>query len=79
MKPTCQIQWINRQGQPTPDTNPSIGTCYIIAHIDHIPGRPTPYHVPESQHFHICAEHAQQLNRPGMQWWRFEPLPPEQP
>ena len=67
---TCQIQWIDKDGKPTPDTNPAIGRCWTMARRTLICGRLLDF--PESQHFLICAEHAAQIS--GLPGWTFEPL-----
>jgi hypothetical protein len=62
--PTCQIQWIDDQGKPTPDSNPSIGTvvCQFYTQDNYPDG--------ESAPLHICAEHANRLGK--LPNWTFE-------
>jgi hypothetical protein len=67
---TCQIEWVDSSGQPTPDSNPAIGRCRVEAYDRVIHGRSI--HFPTSQWFCICAEHAKQLANPGMEIWSFE-------
>jgi len=51
--PTCQIQWIDKQGNPTPDDHPAIG----IARIEHAHGCDE-----RSQSgFPICAHHLERM------------------
>jgi hypothetical protein len=69
--PTCQIQWIDQHGQPTPDTNPSIGRVRTKDRFSQV--TPTRcVHMSASQWFHICAEHAKQMHKPGMEIWESE-------
>lgn len=58
--PTCQIQWIDKNGNPTPDSNYSVGiaTCDVTVFG------------PKS--FHICKEHAKQLA--SLPNWSFRPI-----
>jgi len=50
---TCEIQWIDDNGKPTPDTNPAIGIARSII----------TYGGGDSQvrEYPICAEHAAQI------------------
>jgi hypothetical protein len=68
--PTCQIRWIDADGNPTDDTNPAIGRVRTKEHWQMIAGRNT--HFTQSEWFHICAEHAKHLDEPGMEYWEFE-------
>jgi hypothetical protein len=70
--PTCQIKWVGRDGRPTPDDNDSIGTVYREAYTEFHGGRDIFF--PETERFHICAEHVKQLSGPGMYRWHFEAL-----
>lgn len=67
---TCKIQWIDAHGNPTPDSNPAIGECWVVEHVHQIAGRGV--RLPESERYPICHEHARQLDAPGMHHWRFE-------
>ena len=57
--PTCQIQWIDQKGNPTPDNNYSVGmaTCY-----NDLPRRS----------FHICKKHAKRME--SFPNWSFTPI-----
>jgi hypothetical protein len=68
---TCQIQWIDRSGRPTPDHNPSIGRIRTKDRVQQIDGRGVRFAA--SQWFHVCAVHAQQMDDPGMEIWEWEP------
>jgi hypothetical protein len=68
---TCKIQWIDKQGNATPDSNPAIGRVRTIDRHEQYHGRTI--HFPASGWFPICAEHAKQLSEPGMHIWLFEP------
>ena len=59
MTDTCEIKWVDANGQPTPDTNPAIGRCRVVAYGRVIHGR-------------TIACHAKQLSEPGMEIWEFE-------
>jgi hypothetical protein len=73
-RPTCKIAWVDKQGKPTPDSNPAVGEAWIISythyHHMYLTGKAE---FPESEHFPICAEHLKRFQEPGMQYWRFEP------
>lgn len=70
-RPRCQIRWIGRDGQPTPDTNIAIGRVRTT-HADtndrlRFKGDPAwARPVQPSEWFNICAEHAKQLDQPNM-------------
>jgi hypothetical protein len=72
---TCQIRWIDDQGNPTPDPNPAIARVRTIAHVAQIGGRGIKLEA--SDWFYICAEHAKRLNDRGMHIWECEALPAE--
>jgi len=55
----CQIQWIDKEGRPTPDTNPPFATAVCFSHG----AKPTA--------FQICVEHVQRFPMPG---WALVPL-----
>jgi hypothetical protein len=67
---TCQIQWIDSQGNPTPDSAPSIGRVRTKTRTEEIAGRRVAFDA--SPWFHICAWHARRLSDPGMQIWEWE-------
>lgn len=67
---TCQIQWITRDGTPTPDNNPAIGRVRTIARVEQHHGRAITF--APSQWFPICAKHAERLADAGMHIWEFE-------
>jgi len=70
--PTCKIQWVDEKGRPTPDQFPAIGQVYRVAYDEELNGRRV--HFEESERFPICSRHYEQLFKPGMQHWRFEPF-----
>jgi hypothetical protein len=72
MQETCKIQWIDSSGKPTPDTNPAVGHCWMVARKVPIGGRVVA--LDEGERFPICAEHLRQLSEPGMGFWMYEPL-----
>jgi hypothetical protein len=67
---TCQIKWIDDNGQSTADTNPAIGFARTKDHVQQLHGRGI--HFPASQWFAICACHAERLNDAGMHIWEFK-------
>jgi hypothetical protein len=67
---TCEIQWIDANGTPTPDENPPIGVCRVKAHkVEHSCGYTK---VEASRWYRICADHAKRM--PEKEWeflpWR---------
>jgi hypothetical protein len=71
----CQIQWIDDQGNPTPDTNPAIARVRTKARVEQHHGRSIKFE--QSDWYCICAEHAKQLGEPGMHIWECEALEPK--
>jgi hypothetical protein len=70
--PVCQIQWIDAQGNPTPDSNRAIARVRCKAREQIIAGRVVRFD--QSQWFNICAEHTAQMSNPGMEIWECETL-----
>ena len=67
----CQIQWIDKQGNPTPDDNEAIGYA-ICRHTDPCIGGGYPVYAPhDSAPYPICHEHKRQLD--SLFNWRFTP------
>jgi hypothetical protein len=67
---TCKIQWVDADGQPTPDNNPAIGRVMLPPRVLQIQGRGVQFDA--SDWFPICAEHAKRLSEPGMEHWIFD-------
>jgi hypothetical protein len=65
----CQIQWIDPNGNLTPDSNPSIGQIRTKNRVEQIGGRGVRFSA--SQWFHVCADHAKRLADPGMDIWEW--------
>ena len=65
---TCEIQWIDSRGNPTPDTRPAVVVIQCIAHNNTINGRVI--HFDASREFRCCAEHLRQMDGQGMEHWR---------
>lgn len=65
--PTCQIQWIDEAGIPTPDRNPAIMQVRTMARTEWHRGRSIQHGA--SEWFYICADHAALMNKPGMHIW----------
>ena len=61
----CQIEWIDRHGNPTPDSNPAIGfaVCYD----------PISFPKNGSRKIPICKKHF--LDMLPFQHWKMKPLP----
>jgi hypothetical protein len=66
----CQIQWIDAQGNPTPDSNPSIGRVRTKERVEQHHGRAIKF--VQSDWYCICAEQAKRLSDPGMDIWECE-------
>lgn len=72
-RPTCQIQWIDCNGRPTPDQNEAIGVAAFTLHG-------------ETRRFPICAAHLASMGQvhhghckhaptlQGSGQWAFEPF-----
>jgi hypothetical protein len=69
---TCQIKWVNSQGQPTPDNNPATCRVRCKARTEQFHGRALSFS--QSEWFLCCAEHAKRLAEPGMHIWDCEPV-----
>ncbi len=69
---TCEIQWIDRQGDPTPDNNPATQRVRCPARVEQIAGRAVTFDA--SPWFYICAEHSKRLNEKGMHIWECAAL-----
>jgi hypothetical protein len=61
----CKIQWIDSNGNPTPDDNDAVAmaTCYD----------PRTFGSAGSDSFPICAKHAEQALT--LEYWKLSPLP----
>ncbi len=68
----CEIQWVDAQGEPTPDTNPAIQRVRVVEHVQKIGGRAITFK--QSPWYCICAEHSKRLNDPGMHIWECADL-----
>jgi len=66
---SCQIQWIDETGKPTPDTNPAIGQVRTKPRQQLFCGRWVRFEM--SAPFYICAEHAKRLSERGMEIWEW--------
>lgn len=69
----CEIKWIDKEGNPTPDNNPAIMLVRTRARVQQFHGRALQFS--ESPWFPICACHAKQLSEPGMEIWECKELP----
>ncbi len=63
---TCKIQWIDKNGKPTPDSNPCVGYVRCLGY----PVYENPAYVPTpSDWIPICAEHLPDMPNDGR--WEF--------
>ena len=54
----CTIQWVDENGDPTPDDNEAVGIVYIKEHTKESRYYPTGhYHFPQSRAYPICEKH----------------------
>jgi hypothetical protein len=70
---SCEIQWIDEQGNPTPDENPAVGEVWMPAREYTREGRTLFFG--ESKRFPICREHLAQMRKADMSAWEFEVYP----
>lgn len=70
--PICEIKWIDKNGNPTPDNNLAIGRVKCSAHVEQHHGRAIQFY--ETRWFYICGWHKARLAEPGMHHWVFEAL-----
>lgn len=67
---TCQIKWIDENGNPTADDNPAIGRVRCKGRVEQHHGRALTF---ETSHwFYICADHAKRMRDPGMHIWECD-------
>lgn len=71
--PTCQIKWVDGNGQPTPDDNEAVQRVRCMSRVEQYHGRALTFST--SEWFYICAEHSKQLNDRGMHIWECADLP----
>jgi len=62
----CRIQWIDSEGNPTPDNNPGIGEARCFTREDR----------PPSSWFPICPDHLKRMPLNGR--WEFRRFAKEQ-
>jgi hypothetical protein len=72
MTQLCEIEWVDSNGQPTPDMNPAVCRVRCKARVEQHHGRAIEFS--ESKWFACCAKHAERLSDPGMHIWECEPL-----
>ena len=70
--PKCEIQWVDDQGNPTPDDNEAIQRIRTVDRFQQIGSRSV--HFPASRWFFVCAEHSKRLNDPDMHIWECADL-----
>lgn len=72
---TCKIQWIDGQGNPTPDTNIAVGEAWMPERTYTMSdGRRVFFG--ESERFPICLEHLKRMRVERLdKTWRFEAFP----
>ena len=64
----CEIQWVDKDGNPTPDDNEAIGIVHVPKH-DVLMRDGTIYTAEETRHFGICREHVRRLDDIGSTPW----------
>ena len=70
----CAISWVDDKGNPTPDTNESVGYCYLEAHTSEVTGAwYGKFYHERSDNFPICEAHRQQITGHAMRHWVFVP------
>jgi hypothetical protein len=62
----CTIEWIDGNGNLTPDQNEAVGRVYVNKRFGNQTKPP--------ELFPICAEHVKELAKPGMVHFTFVPL-----
>lgn len=67
---TCEIQWIDANGNATPDNNPAIGRVRIRDHVVQFADRGV--RVPAGKWLYICAEHAKRMNNSECMNWEWD-------
>lgn len=74
MHETCAIQWVDEQGNATPDSNPAVGRAYMAARV--VQFSHGGVRMDESTHYPICAEHRARMIAEGLEseHWHFEPI-----
>jgi len=74
---TCEIRWIDDEGNPTPDNNEAVALCYMKAHHIEMSGRFV--EIPETRTWLVCQAHIEQFDRDldakAEDHWIFIPLP----
>jgi len=73
--PVCEIKWIDKAGNQTPDQNPAIQRVRIPEYQRMIGGRMVTLHT--TPWYFCCAEHSKRLNDPGMEIWECAALEDE--
>jgi hypothetical protein len=73
----CEIKWINKAGEMTPDSNAALYRVRSKARVEQHHGRALQFS--QSAWFTCCAEHFKRLAEPGMEIWECETLLPNYP
>src|SRR6266702_1643077 len=74
MHPVCRIEWVDDNGNPTPDTNESVGYCYREAYTSEVTGAWSgTFHYDRTNNFPICEAHRQQIKGHATRHWVFVP------
>jgi hypothetical protein len=74
----CQIQWVNKQGNPTPDENEAVAIAHFHKPIWALPGGGPGNHIVGyseeiEREFLICQEHLDAVG-PDFKAWSFSPI-----
>ena len=70
----CEIQWIDSDGNPTPDSNVAIGRVRVRPYSVDLFTIPGPSYFAGPRWYNICADHTAHLKDPKMCFWEFEAL-----
>ena len=72
----CEIQWIGKDGKPTPDDNPPIGRvrCKVYGYERGFHNARLRWAGDWSRWFTICEEHAKTLSESDMVEWMYQPV-----
>jgi hypothetical protein len=78
----CNIQWVDKQGNSTPDTNPAVGFVYVKAYTSAKMYKGLGYRImgyAESEKFPICRHHLKEFFDSNLEnhHWVFIPLLPD--
>ena len=65
----CEIKWIDKDGNATPDNNEAIQLARTKDRMADVGGANGPVHFTASRWYPICAEHSKRFSETGMHIW----------